>query len=481
MPLSWVTVVWSLMAAACLTLAALYFGVWYKDRRERAHLFFSMAAASMAAFAAGELWMMRAATPAELLTAIRWSNLPLYTWLMSTVWFVAVYLGTGRRWFLLAILGVRTLSLFINFVPGPSLTYTAIADPLQHIQFLGETVTVPAGTPNPWLVVSQASSVMILIFVADASITAWRRGDRRKAALVGGSIEIAFLTALLSALPVTWGGAQAPFIFSVPFMLPVLVMGNELMRAVQRASQLFDELKASEAGLREQTAQLQASHQQITDLFGRLLATQETERARLARDLHDDVGQRIVCISIALSGLKRKLGPDQESTAAALASVQQNINSLAEEIRHVSHDLHPTLLQHAGLISALRAVCSQFGKRHGIVAFCHADDHVGAIGNEDALALFRVAQDALRNVSQHAGATEVDVALTATPAGVRLTIADNGKGFDLAAARQRADGLGLLSIDERVRRLNGTVDITTAPGAGTTVQVNVPSRVTASI
>jgi len=473
-----VTVLWSLMASACLTLAAIYFGAWWKARRERAYLPFALAAASMTAFAAGELWMMRAATPDELLTAIRWSNVPLYSWLMCTVWFVAVYLGTGRRWLLWSIVIVRTISLIVNFYPGPSLTYTAMA-PLQHITFLGEAVTVPTGTPNPWLVVSQLSSVMILIFVADASITAWRKGERRKALLVGGSIEFSFLTALVSAMPVTWGGAQAPFIFSVPFMVPVLVMGNELTRAVMRASQLLDALTASEAGLRDQQARLQASHHQISDLFGRLIATQETERTRIARDLHDDVGQRIAGIGIAVSSLKRRLGSGQgDPTVAALTSMQRDLTALAEEIRHVSHELHPTQLQHAGLGPALSAVCKQFGKRHGIAAVCRANDELGPIGDEAALGLFRVAQESLRNVSKHAGATEVEVALTATADVVRLTIADNGKGFDLAAARQRSGGLGLLSIDERVRLLQGTVDITTAPGAGTMVRVQVPARAT---
>ena len=141
--------------------------------------------------------------------------------------------------------------------------------------------------------------------------------------------------------------------------------------------------------------------------------------------------------------------------------------------------MHPTQLQHAGLGSALSAVCKQFGKRHGIAAVCRANGDLGPIDDEAALGLFRVAQESLRNVSKHAGATAVEIALTATADVVRLTIADNGKGFDLAAARQRSCGLGLLSIDERVRLLQGTVAITTAPGAGTMVQVQVPVRATA--
>ena len=163
------------------------------------------------------------------------------------------------------------------------------------------------GTVNPWQIVTQAAVLLILVFVADASITAWRRGDRRKALIVGGSVEFTILAAVANAQPVIWGFARLPFMFSLPYMGLVLVMAYELSRDVLRASQLVHDLQSSEAGLRENQARLEASNEQISSLFGRLIAAQETERTRIARDLHDDIGQRIAGISIAMSGLKRKL------------------------------------------------------------------------------------------------------------------------------------------------------------------------------
>ena len=106
--------------------------------------------------------------------------------------------------------------------------------------------------------------------------------------------------------------------------------------------------------------ELQASNTQISDLFGRLIAAQETERTRIARDLHDDVSQRIAGLSIMISGIKRKIHrqPAEAEVVANLTSLQQHTIALADEIRHVSHDLHPSQLQHTGLVAALSAYCA---------------------------------------------------------------------------------------------------------------------------
>ena len=259
-------------------------------------------------------------------------------------------------------------------------------------------------------------------------------------------------------------------------MCLVFVMAHELTRDVLRASQLVLELRATEAGLRENQARLQVSHQQVSDLFGRLIAVQETERTRIARDLHDDVGQRIAGLSIAMSNLKRKLGGRLDDASAAQAAMQRETVSLADETRHVSHDLHPTALQHAGLVSALRTACRNFEQRQGIAVVFYAADDLGPISQDAELGLYRVAQGVLRNVSKHAGAGRVEVRLMPIPVGVQLSIADDGKGFNLSDTRSCAVGLGLVTIDERVRSMKGQVEIRTTPGGGTLVQVQVPVR-----
>ena len=234
--------------------------------------------------------------------------------------------------------------------------------------------------------------------------------------------------------------------------------------------------RRAEREMREHQRLLEASHHQISELFGRLITAQETERSRIARDLHDDVSQRIAALSIAISSLKRKLlgGAIDESAVVALDAIQRDTATLAEEVRHVSHDLHPSLLQHTGLVPALTALCAQFGKQQEIAVTCGAVPDLEPIDADTALCLYRVTQEGLHNVGKHALARRVDVRLTRTANGVQLSIADDGKGFNLATTRDCAGGLGLVSIDERVRILRGSVDIETNPGAGTLIVVRLP-------
>jgi signal transduction histidine kinase len=480
MAVSWVTVVWSMIASACLTLAAIYFFVWIRNRSEHAHLMFSINAASLAAWAICELWMMRAATPDELMRALRWAHVPLFSWLVSTMWFVRVYLRAGRGWLAWTILIIRVVMLIFNFEPGKNLTFQA-ALPLQRIQFLGEPVTVPAGVVNPWQLVTQATVILILVFVADAGMTAWRRGDRRKALIVGGSVEFSLVTAFVTAAPVTWGVARAPYIFSLPYMCLVLVMGYELSRGVLRASQLVEQLRASEAGLRENQARLQASNLQISNLAGRLIASQEVERARIARDLHDDLSQQIAGLSIALSALKHRLaGLDLrhgDELSSDVSSLQQRTAGLASNIRNLSHELHPSVLRHAGLVPALAAYCADLERQQQITITFAAEGDFASVSAEAALCLYRITQEALRNVLTHAQATRADVRLRRIHDRADLTIVDDGRGFDIAEASRHGKGLGLVSIDERVRLAGGTVSIVTETNSGTRVHVQIPANV----
>ena len=145
--MSWVTIIWSMIAASCLTLGAIYCLVWYRNRASWAHLLFSLSAFSTAAFAFFELWMMRAETPAEFLLATKWAQVPIFTWLLSILWFVRIYLGTGRTWLAWTISVVRTIYLVIGLFFVPHILYRELS--IQHMQFLGESVTVAHGVTQP--------------------------------------------------------------------------------------------------------------------------------------------------------------------------------------------------------------------------------------------------------------------------------------------------------------------------------------------
>ena len=200
---------------------------------------------------------------------------------------------------------------------------------------------------------------------------------------------------------------------------------------------------------------MRRSNAQIQSLAGRLITAQEAERIRIARELHDDVNQQLAALSISLSGLKRRLPSEAAEAQQEVTRLQQQTITLSEEIRHLSHELHPGVLQ------------------HGIAVTFHADAGLEEIPADVALCLYRVAQEALRNVARHAGARQAEVALTRRDDILELRIADDGQGFDLAAAR-RHGGLGLISIDERVRLVQGGVQIVTEPRRGTERRVRVP-------
>src|SRR5437762_1974270 len=248
--MSWVTVIWSISAGACLTLAFLQVIVWWKDRTARANLVVALGAVAVAVFAALELALMRAETPAQFGTVARWIHVPAWALIVSIVAFVRLYLNAGRRWLAWTVVAVRTLALILNFVLSPNINYRKLTA-LRHMPFLGEPVSVPVGVPNPWMLVAQFSLLLLVIFVVDASITVWRRGNRRQALVVGGSIVLLVVLASAQAVAMTWGIIATPLTVSLFYLILVGAMAYELSYDLIRAAQLTRQLQASEASLRE--------------------------------------------------------------------------------------------------------------------------------------------------------------------------------------------------------------------------------------
>jgi PAS domain S-box-containing protein len=235
------------------------------------------------------------------------------------------------------------------------------------------------------------------------------------------------------------------------------------------------ELKRAQTEIQEHEAELRVSNAEIQYLAGRLIAAQEAERTRIARDLHDDVSQQVAGLSIALSSFKRRVAALQaeDDVQEQVASLQQRTIALADNIRQLSHELHPGVLQHAGLVAALTAHCAEFQREQSLQVTFGAEDEFGSIGPGAALCLYRVAQEALRNTATHAEAGRAEVRLVRRGNSAELTIADDGKGFDITRGRN-GNGLGLLSINERVRLARGTVSIVTELNKGTRVQIRIP-------
>jgi PAS domain S-box-containing protein len=232
-------------AAACLTLALVHLLVWFNHRAARASLLFASVAAGIAAYAAVEMWMMRTATAGDFALALRWAHVPTWIIVVSMVGFVLTYLRAGRPWLAWAVFSLRSLALLLNFLSGANLNYREVTG-LQSIPFLGESVSIPIGVPNPLMLVGQASLVLFWIFVTDAAIAVRRRGDGRQALVVGGSMVFFTMTAVAESLLVFWGIVPWPLTASLCFLPVVAAMGFELSRGLLRAVQLSDELREGE-------------------------------------------------------------------------------------------------------------------------------------------------------------------------------------------------------------------------------------------
>jgi PAS domain S-box-containing protein len=242
--MSWITIIWSMNAGACLTVAAFYGAVWCKQRENRAYLVFSCSAVAAATISAFELWMMNAGTVEQYQLLLRWIHVPTWVLTLSFVAFVRLYLRAGRAWLAWSIYGLRTLILVLNFSFPLGINFKTITD-IRRFSSAGEMVSVPVGVPNQWGLLSQVSLLLLLVFSVDAAITVWRRSDRRRAVLVGGSIIFGAILAWHVPL-VIWGVVQVPFFLGFTYTAVVVAMAYELSSDMARAARLTRQLEISE-------------------------------------------------------------------------------------------------------------------------------------------------------------------------------------------------------------------------------------------
>ena len=226
-------------------------------------------------------------------------------------------------------------------------------------------------------------------------------------------------------------------------------------------------------GVLRDVTELKRAEQELHDLSRRLIRAQEEERALLARELHDDVSQRLAVLAIDVG--RSELGAADEAQAMAMQTVREGLMSLSEDIHSLAYQLHPSVLEELGLAEALRAECERRGRRSRLELSVDLDPLPGDLAKDAALCLFRVAQEALNNVDRHAQASTAGVALRQMDGGLLLAVSDDGVGFD-ADHPGRGMRLGLASMRERVRLVDGTLDIESAPGRGTTVVAWVPAQ-----
>jgi PAS domain S-box-containing protein len=479
--MSWVTITWSMIASACLTVALIYLLIWFRQRGRWVYLLFAMTATGAAAVAACELLTMHAQTVEAYVIAHRWGHVPVFVIVTGVVWFVHLYFSTGRIWLAWTVVGLRGLALVLNFPSLESLNYTAIVG-LRRVTFLGESVAVADGIINPFILVGELSSLLLVVFVVDASLALWRRGaedDRRRALVIGASIVIWILLAAGHGVLGHRGLVHSPYLISVAFLAIVAAMAYELGADVMRAIQLAHRLQVSEAALRASEQRLSlaadAAHlgmwvwdvtqdkvwatdrlygllgfrrdEAITlgsflarvhpedrervrqtvrramqdgaecaveyrilmpegelrwivgrsrtqsdaigagmhvigacmditerrlaedaahDLSGRLIHAQEAERVRVARELHDHLGQGLALLAVELEMLGQRPAQDLAARTREVQALATQAKDLASEVHRVCHELHPAKLEQLGLAAAIRGLCQELAVAYEI-------------------------------------------------------------------------------------------------------------------
>jgi signal transduction histidine kinase len=211
----------------------------------------------------------------------------------------------------------------------------------------------------------------------------------------------------------------------------------------------------------------------LASVSRRLIAAQEQERTRIARELHDDINQRIAMLSVDLSQFQQNIPGSDQEVRSRVNKLQRRLSEIGIEIQGISHRLHSSKLEYLGLVTACRSFCREVGERHKVTVDFAAADIPLMVPQEISLCLFRVLQESLNNAIKYSGVQHFEVRLHGTLGEIQLTVHDNGVGFDAEAAMM-SQGLGLISMRERASLVNGTMSITSKQTGGTEISVRIP-------
>jgi len=243
---------------------------------------------------------------------------------------------------------------------------------------------------------------------------------------------------------------------------------------VQRTADLA---KANEQ-LRAEIIERKQTERTLEELAGRLISAQEDERSRIGRELHDHVSQRLGILAIKIDQVRMDSWA-ASTIAPALDEIRQQTSEITDDIHALSHRLHSSMLDHLGIVPALQRLVKECSERYSIpIAFTHAS-LPARLSSDVSLCLFRVVEETLTNIAKHSQSASARVDLALADGGIRLTVADEGVGFDPKILETKA-GLGFVSMRERLRLVHGTIRIHSAVAKGTTVDVWVPWKRRAS-
>ncbi|MBI4463538.1 MAG: PAS domain S-box protein [Acidobacteria bacterium] len=215
--------------------------------------------------------------------------------------------------------------------------------------------------------------------------------------------------------------------------------------------------------------------QTLHDLAGRIINMQEEERRHIGREIHDHLGQRLILLGLRLNELRAIPSIEPPNRDKRLEELSQLFDEINEDVRLLSHSLHPSVLDHLGLLPAVESLVAEFSTLRDIRAEFVADLIPARLPSEVALCLYRIIEEGLSNVVKHSGARSARVKLSASAEAIHLTIEDDGTGFDPNAVEQKA-GLGMISMRERLRLVQGRFHIHSSPSQGTRIEAWIPAK-----
>ena len=415
---------------------------------------------------------------------------------------------TGR-WYLMRVLPYRTPE---GRIGGIVLTFIDITTQKKAENVLrssarelfaeGAWLRTVMDTLNEGIIATDAEARVRYLNSAAERLTGWQQSEAAGKpigelydlrTLIGDPVEQSHLQKALSEISAVGkerfvlrsrGGQTTPIEDSTA---PILAAGH-VEGAVTIVADITERLR--QEGLRkEEQDRLEDEVQKATDQLGQtrtelralsayLINAQEQERKRLARELHDDFGQRLAVLGMSANRAFEQLHENPTETQEILQSIIKEVSTLNLGLREVSHRLHPSVLEDLGLIAALRSLIAGF-RDDGIDVSFRLPDEIPALTADAATALYRIAQEALRNAVRHAPGAPVHVNLETQDKSMQLTIRDGGQGFDLTKVRL-GGGLGILNMNERARLVNGTLLLHSRPGDGTVITVRVPAEVSHS-
>jgi signal transduction histidine kinase len=285
---------------------------------------------------------------------------------------------------------------------------------------------------------------------------------------IGGAALSVFLIASIATVLTALG--SGPFAASSTFINAVML---DLLFAVLAVSGLT---LAAVIAEREKAESHRDQHKRVGDVLSsvnrKLIEAQEKERARIARELHDDIGQRLALLAVRLTGLALS-SPESGSDRAQAIELQKFASTLAQDVQSLSHELHSSRVAILGAATSMRLFCTEFSNQQGVTIDFESEELPAELNSDVALCLYRVLQEALHNAAKHSEGQQFGVRVWTTRRHVHLEVRDDGVGFDVQKARE-SSGLGLVSMEERVKLVSGELSIASAPRHGTTVHARVP-------